>query len=285
MLNILVTGANGQLGSEIRKLVTNSVKNTYFFTDTTDLDITNLKKVASFVVDNQVDIIVNCAAYTQVDKAEDNVTAADLVNHMAVANLAKVCKQQGVKLIHISTDYVFSGSKNRPYTEQDAEQPLGVYGRTKFDGEQAIRTEGIPHLIIRTSWLYSSFGHNFVKTIQKLSAERTELKVVFDQVGTPTYAADLAEFILYVIENDLFKNKQETYHFSNEGVCSWFDFATEIVRLSGNECKVTPCLSDEFPAKVKRPHYSVLDKSKLKNDFQYAVPHWKKSLEKMLTSG
>ncbi|MDO5104430.1 dTDP-4-dehydrorhamnose reductase [Capnocytophaga sp.] len=284
-MNILVTGANGQLGSEIRKLVTNSVKNTYFFTDTTDLDITNLKKVASFVVDNQVDIIVNCAAYTQVDKAEDNVTAADLVNHMAVANLAKVCKQQGVKLIHISTDYVFSGSKNRPYTEQDAEQPLGVYGRTKFDGEQAIRTEGIPHLIIRTSWLYSSFGHNFVKTIQKLSAERTELKVVFDQVGTPTYAADLAEFILYVIENDLFKNKQETYHFSNEGVCSWFDFATEIVRLSGNECKVTPCLSDEFPAKVKRPHYSVLDKSKLKNDFQYAVPHWKKSLEKMLTSG
>lgn len=284
MLNALVTGANGQLGSEIRKLVANSVKNTYFFTDTADLDITNLEKVASFIVDNQVDIIVNCAAYTQVDKAEDDVTTTDLVNHTAVANLVKVCKQQGVKLIHISTDYVFSGSKNTPYTEQDTEQPLGVYGRTKFDGEQAIRTEGIPHLIIRTSWLYSSFGHNFVKTIQKLSAERAELKVVFDQVGTPTYAADLAEFILYVIENDLFKNQQETYHFSNEGVCSWFDFATEIVRFSGNDCKVIPCLSDEFPTKVKRPHYSVLDKSKLKRDFQYAIPYWKKSLEKMLTS-
>ncbi len=283
MENILVTGANGQLGSEIRYIVSKSVKKNYIFTDVLELDITNAEKISNFIAENQINVVINCAAYTQVDKAEDDSTTADLVNHIAVKNIATACKQNKAKVIHISTDYVFSGDKNTPYTEQDTEKPLGVYGKTKFDGEEALRKSGIPYLIVRTSWLYSSFGHNFVKTIQKLSSERTELKVVFDQVGTPTYAADLARFIIHVLENDLFKNQQETYHFSNEGVCSWFDFATEIVRLSENHCVVKPCLSDEFPSKVKRPNYSVLDKSKLKTDFQYEIPYWKISLEKMIS--
>ncbi len=283
MENILVTGANGQLGSEIRHIVSKSVKKNYIFTDVLELDITNAEKISNFIAENQINVVINCAAYTQVDKAEDDSTTADLVNHIAVKNIATACKQNKVKVIHISTDYVFSGDKNTPYTEQDTEKALGVYGKTKFDGEEALRKSGIPYLIVRTSWLYSSFGHNFVKTIQKLSSERTELKVVFDQVGTPTYAADLARFIIHVLENDLFKNQQETYHFSNEGVCSWFDFATEIVRLSENHCVVKPCLSDEFPSKVKRPNYSVLDKSKLKTDFQYEIPYWKISLEKMIS--
>lgn len=283
MENILVTGANGQLGSEIRHIVSKSVEKNYIFTDVLELDITNAEKISNFIAENQINVVINCAAYTQVDKAEDDSTTADLVNHIAVKNIATACKQNKAKVIHISTDYVFSGDKNIPYTEQDTEKPLGVYGKTKFDGEEALRKSGIPYLIVRTSWLYSSFGHNFVKTIQKLSSERTELKVVFDQVGTPTYAADLAKFIIHILENDLFKNQQETYHFSNEGVCSWFDFATEIVRLSENHCIVKPCLSDEFPSKVKRPNYSVLDKSKLKTDFQYEIPYWKISLEKMIS--
>lgn len=282
MQNILVTGANGQLGSEIKHIVSKSAKNNYIFTDVSDLDITNAEKILNFIDENQINIVINCAAYTQVDKAEDEPTTADLVNHIAVKNIANACKQKKAKVIHISTDYVFSGDKNTPYTEQDTEKPLGVYGKTKFDGEEALRKSGVPHLIVRTSWLYSTFGHNFVKTIQKLSSERTELKVVFDQVGTPTYAADLTKFILHVIENNLLENQHETYHFSNEGVCSWFDFATEIVRLSENRCTVKPCLSDEFPSKVKRPNYSVLNKSKLKTDFQYEIPYWKESLKEMI---
>lgn len=282
MKNILVTGANGQLGSEIRKIVKKNVKNNYIFTDISELDITNAQKVTDFITKNQIHIVINCAAYTQVDKAEDDQLTADLVNRKAVENIVTACEQNGAKIIHISTDYVFSDEKNTPYTEKDPEKPLGIYGKTKFEGEESIRKAKIPHLIVRTSWLYSVFGHNFVKTIQKLSKERSELKVVFDQVGTPTNAEDLANFLVYIIENELFKKQQETYHFSNEGVCSWFDFATEIVRLSGNDCLVKPCLSEEFPSKVKRPNYSVLDKSKLKNDFQYEIPYWKISLEKMI---
>lgn len=284
MHNILVTGANGQLGSEIQEIVSKSVKNNYIFTDVSDLDITNAEKLTNFIFENNINTVVNCAAYTQVDKAEDDPTTADLVNHIAVKNIANACQKANAKVIHISTDYVFSGDKNTPYTEQDTEKPLGIYGKTKFSGEEALRASGVPHLIVRTSWLYSAYGHNFVKTIHKLSSERTELKVVFDQVGTPTHAADLAKFIVHVLENDLFTNQCETYHFSNEGVCSWFDFATEIVRFSGNDCLVKPCLSDEFPSKVKRPNYSVLDKSKLKKDFHYAIAHWKISLEEMLRS-
>ncbi|GET45297.1 dTDP-4-dehydrorhamnose reductase [Capnocytophaga felis] len=281
MKNILITGANGQLGSEIQnRNIKNNVGN-YFYTDASELNITDKRAVSDFVKKNNIQIIINCAAYTNVDKAEDDAETADLINHIAVRNLAEICKENNIVLIHISTDYVFGGDKNTPYTETDPTKALGVYGRTKLDGEKAIRNADIDHLIIRTSWLYSlSFGNNFVKTIQRLSCERNELKVVFDQVGTPTNARDLAEFIIYVIEKDLYRGKREVYHFSNEGVCSWYDFAIEIVRMSGSSCIVKPCLSNEFPSKVKRPSYSVLDKSKLKKDFNYTISHWKEALKK-----
>ncbi|MFK8268156.1 dTDP-4-dehydrorhamnose reductase [Capnocytophaga cynodegmi] len=279
MKNILVTGANGQLGSEIQN-IQGKTKN-YFFTDASDLDITNRQAISDFVKKNNIQIVVNCAAYTNVDKAEDDIQTANLINNIAVGYLAEVCKENSASLIHISTDYVFGGTKNTPYSETDPTEPLGIYGRTKLEGEKAIQNADIDYLIIRTSWLYSlSFGHNFVKTIQRLSSERNELKVVFDQVGTPTNARDLATFIVHIIEKDLCK-KREVYHFSNEGVCSWFDFATEIVRMSGNDCLVKPCLSSEFPSKVKRPSYSVLDKSKLKNDFNYTISHWKEALKEI----
>ncbi|ATA69321.1 dTDP-4-dehydrorhamnose reductase [Capnocytophaga cynodegmi] len=277
MKNILVTGANGQLGSEIQN-IQGKTKN-YFFTDASDLDITDRQAISDFVKKNNIQIVVNCAAYTNVDKAEDDIQTANLINNIAVGYLAEVCKENNASLIHISTDYVFGGTKNTPYSETDPTEPLGIYGRTKLEGEKAIQNADIDYLIIRTSWLYSlSFGHNFVKTIQRLSSERNELKVVFDQVGTPTNARDLAAFIVHIIEKDLCK-KREVYHFSNEGVCSWFDFATEIVRMSGNDCLIKPCLSSEFPSKVKRPSYSVLDKSKLKNDFNYTISHWKDALK------
>ncbi|WP_238252005.1 dTDP-4-dehydrorhamnose reductase [Capnocytophaga cynodegmi] len=279
MKNILVTGANGQLGSEIQN-IQGKTKN-YFFTDASDLDITDRQAISDFVKKNNIQIVVNCAAYTNVDKAEDDIQTANLINNIAVGYLAEVCKENNASLIHISTDYVFGGTKNTPYSETDPTEPLGIYGRTKLEGEKAIQNADIDYLIIRTSWLYSlSFGHNFVKTIQRLSSERNELKVVFDQVGTPTNARDLAAFIVHIIEKDLYK-KREVYHFSNEGVCSWFDFATEIVRMSGNDCLVKPCLSSEFPSKVKRPSYSVLDKSKLKNDFNYTISHWKEALKEI----
>ncbi|WP_042007622.1 dTDP-4-dehydrorhamnose reductase [Capnocytophaga canis] len=278
MKNILVTGANGQLGSEIQN-IQGKTKN-YFFTDASDLDITDRQAISDFVKKNNIQIVVNCAAYTNVDKAEDDIQTANLINNIAVGYLAEVCKENNASLIHISTDYVFGGTKNTPYSETDPTEPLGIYGRTKLEGEKAIQNADIDYLIIRTSWLYSlSFGHNFVKTIQRLSSERNELKVVFDQVGTPTNARDLAAFIVHIIEKDLYK-KRKVYHFSNEGVCSWFDFAAEIVRMSGNNCLVKPCLSSEFPSKVKRPSYSVLDKSKLKNDFNYTISHWKEALER-----
>ncbi|MFJ1262506.1 dTDP-4-dehydrorhamnose reductase [Capnocytophaga canis] len=277
MKNILITGANGQLGSEIQN-IQGKTKN-YFFTDASDLDITDQQAISDFVKKNNIQIVVNCAGYTNVDKAEDDIQTANLINNIAVGYLAEVCKENNASLIHISTDYVFGGTKNTPYSETDPTEPLGIYGRTKLEGEKAIQNADIDYLIIRTSWLYSlSFGHNFVKTIQRLSSERNELKVVFDQVGTPTNARDLAAFIVHIIEKDLYK-RREVYHFSNEGVCSWFDFATEIVRMSGNDCLVKPCLSSEFPSKVKRPSYSVLDKSKLKNDFNYTISHWKEALK------
>nr|SMD29025.1 Spore coat polysaccharide biosynthesis protein spsK [Capnocytophaga canimorsus] len=279
MKNILVTGANGQLGSEIQN-IQGKTKN-YFFTDASDLDITDRQAISDFVKKNNIQIVVNCAGYTNVDKAEDDIQTANLINNIAVGYLAEVCKENNASLIHISTDYVFGGTKNTPYSETDPTEPLGIYGRTKLEGEKAIQNADIDYLIIRTSWLYSlSFGHNFVKTIQRLSSERNELKVVFDQVGTPTNARDLAAFIVHIIEKDLYK-KREVYHFSNEGVCSWFDFAAEIVRMSGNDCLVKPCLSSEFPSKVKRPSYSVLDKSKLKNDFNYTISHWKEALKEI----
>ena len=277
---ILVTGANGQLGSELRVLSVNS-NHEFLFTDVAELDITNREAVDNYVSEHVTDIIVNCAAYTNVDKAEDDTEMADNINHLAVKNLAEVSAKYKLILIHISTDYVFDGSKNTPYLETDATAPLGVYGHTKLDGEKAVTDSGCDYLIIRTSWLYSSFGNNFVKTIRRLTAEKDSLKVVFDQVGTPTYAADLASASLEIIETGKYKSNSGIYHFSNEGVCSWYDFAIEIMNLSGNLCDIQPCHSDEFPSKVKRPNFSVLDKTKIKETFGLKIPYWKVSLREM----
>lgn len=278
MKTILVTGANGQLGSEMRRLGAISPNN-YIFTDIAELDITDQSAVAKFVATNGVNVIINCAAYTNVDKAEDEPALAELINATAVANLASAAKSVDATLIHISTDYVFGMDGNTPRTEDMPTSPLGVYGRTKLAGEQAIAAVGCKSLIFRTAWLYSEFGTNFLKTILRLTAERPTLNVVFDQVGTPTYAGDLAVLIFSIIEYDTYEGNEGIYHFSNEGVCSWYDFATEIALAAGHtECKITPCRSNEFPSKVTRPAYSVLDKSKVKRTFDVEIPYWRDSM-------
>lgn len=281
-MNILVTGANGQLGNEMR-IVSQESSDSYIFTDVDELDITNRDAVMDFVRDNNIKVVVNCAAYTNVDKAEDDEKTAELINAQAVEYLASACKANHATLIHISTDYVFGGNEgNTPRKETEPVNPTGAYGRTKLHGEQAIRKVGCNYLIIRTAWLYSEFGNNFVKTMRKLTAERDKLNVVFDQVGTPTYAFDLASVIFKIIEERRYDEIQDVYHFSNEGVISWYDFAKEICELSGNECDIQPCHSDEFPSKVKRPSYSVLDKTKIKNSLNITIPHWKESLKKCI---
>lgn len=279
-MNILVTGANGQLGNEMQRVAKTS-SNHYIFTDVAQLDITDREAVLRAVKDNSIQVIVNCAAYTNVDKAEDDSETADLINNKAVENLAIAARENDATLIHISTDYVFKGNRCTPCREDWETDPLGVYGITKLAGEKSIERTGCRHIIIRTAWLYSSFGKNFVKTMQKLTAEKDSLKVVFDQVGTPTYAGDLADAIFHIIETGQL-DKQGIYHFSNEGVCSWYDFAKEICELSGNTCNIQPCHSDEFPSKVKRPHFSVLDKTKIKDTFGIEVPYWKDSLKKCI---
>lgn len=276
--NVLITGANGQLGNEMRRLGAVSPNN-YIYTDVAELDITDAAAVAQFVKENAVNIIVNCAAYTNVDKAESDEPTAELINATAVANLASAMKEVDGTLFHVSTDYVFGNEGNTPRTEDMPLNPLGVYGRTKLRGEQAIAETGCKAIIIRTAWLYSEFGNNFLKTMMRLTAEREELNVVFDQVGTPTYAGDLALAIFSIIEGGLYAGNEGIYHFSNEGVCSWYDFATEIAMAAGNTaCKVLPCHSDEFPSPVKRPSFSVLDKTKIKNTFSIEIPHWRDSM-------
>jgi dTDP-4-dehydrorhamnose reductase len=283
MHNILVTGSNGQLGNEFRLVVEEKDKiNNYYFTDVADLDITNKNDVSKFLVANNIDIVVNCAAYTNVDKAEDDKEKADLINHIGPKNLAEVCRDRNGFLIHISTDYVFDGTKNTPYTETDETKPLGVYGETKLKGENAIINSGCEYVIIRTSWLYSSFGKNFLKTMQKLTAEKKSLKVVFDQVGTPTYAGDLADVIHKIIVNNDKDIKNQIYHYSNEGVCSWYDFTVAINEVFGHNCKVLPRHSDEFPSKVRRPNYSVLDKTKIKEALGIEIQHWRESMKKCI---
>ena len=279
-MNILVTGANGQLGNEMRRVSLQSSDH-YIFTDVAELDITNIEAVRSMVAEQKVEVIVNCAAYTAVDKAEEDEAMAYLLNATAVANLATAAKEHNATLIHVSTDYVFDGKGCRPYTEEQPTSPTSVYGRTKLQGEEAAAESGCNYLIFRTAWLYSPFGRNFVKTMRTLTAERDSLKVVFDQVGSPTYAGDLAALIVKIIDERAL-NHCGVYHYSNEGVCSWYDFAREICEMSGNECNVEPCHSDEFPSKVARPAYSVLDKSKVKATFGVSVPHWKVSLAKCI---
>ena len=280
-MNILVTGANGQLGHEMQRVAKSSNHN-YIFTDVADgyekLDITNIEDIRIIVKNNNVDIIVNCAAYTNVDKAESDYDTANLINNTAAGNLATAMKEAGGTLIHISTDYVFQGDRNTPCQEDWATNPLGVYGKTKLAGEAAIATTGCNSIIIRTAWLYSHWGKNFVKTMQSLTATHDTLKVVFDQVGTPTFAGDLADVIAHIINTDQ-TDKTGIYHFSNEGVCSWYDFAKLICKLSGNTCDINPCYSEEFPSPVKRPHFSVLDKKKIKETFGIKVPYWTDSLE------
>ena len=279
-MNILVTGANGQLGSEMRIVSRESADN-YIFTDVAELDITDLAAVRSMVAANDVKAIINCAAYTNVDKAEDDVELCELLNARAVENLAVAMKEVDGLLVHVSTDYVFGGDPyNTPCTEDKKGTPTGVYGQSKLHGEQNIQKVGCNHLIIRTAWLYSEFGRNFVKTMLALTASKEQLKVVFDQVGTPTYAYDLAAAIFDIVENRKYVGNDGIYHYSNEGVCSWYDFTKMIAEYSGNtSCNVQPCHSNEFPSKVVRPAYSVLDKTKIKNTFGLSVPYWTDSLK------
>ena len=279
-MNILVTGANGQLGNEMRIVAKNSVDN-YIFTDVAELDITNAEAVEKMVMDNDVKVIVNCAAYTNVDKAEDDREFAEILNAKAAENLAVAIKKNDGLLVHVSTDYVFGGTKNNtPCKEDEPANPTGVYGVTKLHGEQAIIASGCRHIIIRTAWLYSEFGKNFLKTMLNLTATKPQLKVVFDQVGTPTYAYDLALAIFDIVENRKYEGNDGVYHYSNEGVCSWFDFTKMIAEYAGNtQCDIQPCHSDEFLSKVVRPSYSVLDKTKIKATFGTVVPYWTDSLK------
>ncbi len=311
-ITVLVTGANGQLGNEMRRIAAkapgaqtaptaSSAANPaadattapatatapgnvrYLFTDVAELDITDPQAVRHTMRENDVEVIVNCAAYTNVNKAEEDDATADLINHRAVANLAAAAREQGATLIHISTDYVFGGDGNVPRREDDPVRPLGVYGRTKLAGEKAIAEAGCAALILRTAWLYSEFGNNFVKTMLRLTAQLPRVKVVFDQAGTPTYAADLAGAIHRMISSGAYRGNEGTYHFSNEGVCSWYDFAHEIAVLAGlDPARVIPCHSEEFPSPVERPRYSVLDKTKIKETFNLTIPYWRDALERCL---
>lgn len=282
-MNILVTGANGQLGTALRNS-THDSKDNYIFTDVAELDITDAEAVGKAVKDNCIDVIVNCAAYTNVDKAEDDAQFAELLNATAVSNLAEAIRDNGGTLIHISTDYVFGKEPyNVPCREDQKGTPTGVYGLTKLHGEQAIQASGVKAIVIRTAWLYSEYGRNFVKTMLGLTSTKPELKVVFDQTGTPTYAQDLADAIFYIIENRMMNGNEGIYHYSNEGVCSWFDFTKIIAELAGNtQCDIQPCHSSEFPSKVVRPSYSVLDKTKFKETFGLKVPYWTDSLKKCI---
>lgn len=293
-LNILVTGANGQLGNEMRIISKNTEYN-FIFTDvtivdgveTTILDITDIEAVRSIVKEKGIDCIINCAAYTNVDKAESDVDFCRILNAVAPKNLAIVMKEVNGLLVHVSTDYVFGGDPyNVPCKEDQKGTPTGVYGQTKLEGEQNIIATGCKHLIIRTAWLYSEFGKNFVKTMLNLTSTKPELKVVFDQAGTPTYAYDLAVAIKTMVDDyakEIYEenySKTGIYHFSNEGVCSWFDFTKVIAEMAGNTgCDIQPCHSNEFPSPVKRPAYSVLDKTKIKKTFGLRIPYWTESLK------
>ena len=269
---VLITGSRGQLGTELSKLLPDAV-----LTDVGELDITDLTAVRQFVKENNVDTIINCAAYTAVDKAEDDIESAEKINVLGPENLAKT----GCKIVHISTDYVFDGLGHKPYTPADETKPISVYGKTKRAGELAVLNNATEAVIIRTAWLYSPYGNNFVKTMRRLGAEKESINVVADQIGTPTYAGDLAEAIVAILPQISEKTKG-IYHFTNEGVCSWYDFATEIMKQSGLKCQATPIPSSDYPTKANRPFYSVLDKSKIKETFNITIQHWQKGLEKCL---
>ena len=279
-MNILITGCNGQLGNEMQLLEGKYPQHTFFNTDVNELDITNQEAISAFVNTHEIDGIVNCAAYTAVDKAESNTELCTLLNSSAPGYLAKAVEQRGGWMIQISTDYVFDGTSHVPYVETAPVCPNSVYGRTKLDGEIAVRESCKQSVIIRTAWLYSTFGNNFVKTMIRLGQERDELGVIFDQIGTPTYARDLALAIMTVIDKGIVPG---VYHFSNEGVISWYDFAKAIHRIAGvKDCHVRPLHTVEYPTPAARPHYSVLDKSKIKETYQIVIPYWEESLRECI---
>ena len=279
-MNILITGCNGQLGNEMQLLEMENRQHTYFNTDVQELDITNREAIVKFVDEHEVDGIVNCAAYTAVDKAESNEQLCDLLNHVAPGYLAEAIERRGGWLIQVSTDYVFDGTNHKPYVETDPVCPNSVYGRTKLAGEQAAQKACSRTMIIRTAWLYSTFGSNFVKTMIRLGNEKPELGVIFDQIGTPTYARDLAVAIMTAINQGV---KPGVYHFSNEGVISWYDFTKAIHRIAGiTSCHVRPLHTSEYPTPTARPHYSVLDKTKMKQTYGIEIPYWEESLRECM---
>ena len=281
MKNVLITGANGQLGNEMRVLSEANKEYTYFFTDVAELDICNEQAVMDFVKANDINVIVNCAAYTAVDKAEENVELCTKLNADAVGYLAKAAEANGAEFVQISTDYVFDGTAHIPYQETEPTCPNSVYGSTKLAGEQNALTLCSRSMVIRTAWLYSTFGNNFVKTMIRLGKERDTVGVIFDQVGTPTYARDLARAIFAAIRQGVVPG---VYHFSNEGVCSWYDFTKAIHRIAGiTDCKVNPLHTEEYPTPAKRPHYSVLDKTKIKNIYHIEIPYWMDSLQECIS--
>ena len=282
-MNILVTGANGQLGNEMQVLARENLQHTYFFTDVQELDICDEQAVYAYVSEHKIDIIVNCAAYTAVDKAEDNVELCDKLNNIAPGYLARAAQANGAAMIQVSTDYVFDGTAHIPYTEEEPTCPASVYGSTKLAGEQNVMDHCEKAMVIRTAWLYSEFGNNFVKTMLRLGNEREQLSVVFDQIGSPTYAGDLAAAIFAVLvqaEADAFV--PGIYHYSNEGVCSWYDFAVKIMELGNAPCRVLPIESKDYPATAARPHFSVLNKAKIKTIYKISISHWEASLRECM---
>ena len=284
-MKVLITGSNGQLGSEIKELATNYKKLGFIFKDRPELDICNFEALQAFIIYNNINAVINCAAYTAVDKAEEDNEIAEKVNSKGVLNLVNALKRVNGKLIHISTDYVFDGNHFLPYKESDPMSPIGVYGKTKRAGELAVINSAIDSIVIRTSWLYSSFGSNFVKTMLRLGSEKENLGVIFDQVGTPTFARDLAKTCLDILTgvNALKISKAgNLYHYSNEGVASWYDFAISIMELGGVNCKVKPIQTKDYPTLARRPHFSVFNKSKIKTDFEIEIPYWRDSLKDCL---
>ena len=281
-MRVLITGSNGQLGSEIKELENNYNKVDFIFKDLPELDICNFQVLQAFIIDNNINAVINCAAYTAVDKAEEESIIATKVNYEGVLNIVNALQTVNGKLIHISTDYVFDGNNFLPYKELDPVSPIGVYGETKRAGELSVINSDIDSIVIRTSWLYSSYGNNFVKTMLRLGNEKENLGVIFDQVGTPTYARDLAKTCLEILTgvNSVKISKNgNLYHYSNEGVASWYDFAISIMELGGENCKVKPIQTKDYPTLAKRPHFSVLNKSKIKTDFKIEIPYWRDSLK------
>lgn len=280
-MRILITGSNGQLGSEIRELAASYKKFDFVFEDLPGLDICNFNSIKSFILENNISAVINCAAYTNVDKAEQDAEIAEDVNYKGVSNLVNALQSINGKLIHISTDYVFNGDNFMPYKESDSVSPIGIYGQTKRAGELAVIDADLDSIVIRTSWLYSSYGNNFVKKMLSLAEKKEYLEVIFDQVGTPTYARDLAKTCLDILNVDslvkISKNGN-LYHYSNEGVASWYDFAVSIIELGEENCKIKPIQTKDYHSLAKRPHYSVLNKSKIKTDFKIEIPYWKDSL-------